>query len=428
MQTRIPEADKRDPEIAEADSILRSCVHCGFCNATCPTYLELGDERDGPRGRIYLIKQLLEGGPATEATQRHLDRCLTCRNCETTCPSGVEFGRLADIGRNVIDKRVERPAPQRLVRWLIKRTVPHPRRFGALLRLGRSLKPLVPEPWRAKIPPARAAGERPATHHARRMLVLEGCVQAAATPATNAAAARVLDRLGIELVAVSDAGCCGAVSFHLPDHDDARRYMRRNIDAWWPEIENGAEAIVATASGCGVMLKEYARALGDDPEYAGKAQRLAALVRDIGEVVANEDLTTLDIDPPQARIAVHTPCTLQHGQKLPDLIEHALGRAGFTLTATRDRHLCCGSAGTYSLLQPKLSTRFRDDKLAALTVDAPDCIVTGNIGCQLHLESGTNVPVRHWIEVLDAACAARRPGEVGDAHASARRRAGSQAA
>lgn len=428
MQTRIPEADKRDPDIAEADAILRSCVHCGFCNATCPTYLELGDERDGPRGRIYLIKQLLEGGPATEATQRHLDRCLTCRNCETTCPSGVEYGRLVDIGRNVIDRRVERPAPQRAVRWLIKRLVPYRRRFGALLGLGRRLKPVLPARLRAKVPAARAAGEWPRNGHARRMLVLEGCVQAVATPATNAAAARVLDRLGIELVPAPGAGCCGAVSYHLPDHDDARRHMRRNIDAWWPEIENGAEAVVATASGCGVMLREYAQALRDDPAYAAKASRLAALVRDIGEVIAAEDLTALALEPPPTRLAVHTPCTLQHGQKLPDLVEAELGRAGFRLTATRDRHLCCGSAGTYSLLQPSLSRRFRDDKLAALTCDSPDCIVTGNIGCQLHLESGTTTPVRHWIELLDEACTARAPGNVGDGHESAHGHAGSRAA
>ncbi len=409
MQTRIPEHDKRDPRIAEADSILRSCVHCGFCNATCPTYLELGDERDGPRGRIYLIKQLLEGGPASEATQRHLDRCLTCRNCETTCPSGVEYGRLVDIGRDVLHERIERPAPQRLVRWLLKRIVPYPRRFGALLKIGRTLKPVVPRHWRSKIPDARPAGARPGARRARRMIVLDGCVQAAATPATNAAAARVLDRLGIELVSIEGAGCCGALSHHLPDRDDALGHMRRNIDAWWPALENGAEAVVATASGCGVMLKEYEHALREDPDYADKARELASRVSDIGEIISREDLAALGLRPSTRRVAVHTPCTLQHGQKLPDVIEAQLKRAGFELAATRDKHLCCGSAGTYSLLQPHLSERFRDDKLAALTPDAPDCIVTGNVGCQLHLQSGTSTPVRHWIELLDEAAAGTTP-------------------
>ena len=420
MQTRIAAEYSDLPGIDAADAILRSCVHCGFCNATCPTYLELGDERDGPRGRIYLIKQLLEGYDVTTRTQTHLDRCLTCRNCETTCPSGVQYGRLLDIGRDLVERQVRRPFPQRLARWLLKLIVPHRRRFGALLAVGRLLRPVLPAALRGKIPTRRRRSAAPsgvataaagapvsstgsADTQPRGMLVLDGCVQAAATPATNEAATRVLARLGIGLDSAPGAGCCGALDFHLGDHRSALRYARRNIDAWWPAIEQGAEAIAVTASGCAPMIKDYGDLLGDDSEYAAKAARVAALTKDICEVLRAEDLAPLQLEPAASKIAFHCPCTLQHGQKLGGVVEDLLARAGFELAATRDPHLCCGSAGAYSLLEPEMSRTLLRKKLAALAVDRPDLIATANVGCQLHLESAAGLPVKHWIELIDDA-------------------------
>lgn len=404
MQTNIDPRYRNTAHIDDAQAILGACVHCGFCNATCPTYLALGDERDGPRGRIYLIKALLEGGAAGPRTQVHLDRCLTCRNCETTCPSGVRFGRLLDVGRGLIEQQVPRPPQARLARWLLKRIVPYRRRVGFALALARALRPLLPRRLRAKIPPRQRIGAWPAPAHARVMLALGGCVQAAATPRTNAAAARVLDRLGIRLLQAESAGCCGALSYHLGDHADGLELARRNIDAWWPAIEAGAEAIVVTASGCGELVKEYGELLAGDPAYAAKAARVSALARDPAEVLANEDLSPLAPAGGSApKVAFQCPCTLQHGQKLPGVVEAVLQRAGFELAATRDEHLCCGSAGSYSLLQPEMSGRLLENKLAALTIDSPDVIATANVGCQLHLQSRANVPVIHWLELLDPA-------------------------
>lgn len=402
MQTSITPAVLDTPEGREADGILRSCVHCGFCTATCPTYQLLGDELDGPRGRIYLIKQMLEGQPVTRETQSHLDRCLTCRACETTCPSGVRYGRLADIGRAIAEQRIGRPFPERLFRRILRAVIPHTARFGALLRLGQALRPALPQALRAKIPERQAAGDWPAPRHARRMLVLAGCAQPSTTPRTNAAAARVLDRLGISLIVAPEAGCCGALSHHLSAEHEALDFMRRNIDAWWPHIEQGIEAIVMTASGCGVMVKDYGALLRDDPAYAQKAAQVSALTRDLGEVLAGENLDTLRMGG-KRRIAFHAPCTLQHGQKLPGGIEGILTSLGFELTEVRDSHLCCGSAGSYSLLQPELSQRLRDNKLAALQAGAAELIATANVGCQLHLAGASGVPVVHWIELLDVA-------------------------
>lgn len=401
MQTKIHGRYASTPRIAEAEKILRTCVHCGFCNATCPTYLELGDERDGPRGRIYLLKALLESGTAGAGTQTHLDRCLTCRNCETTCPSGVEFGRLLDVGRGVLERQVPRPWRDRATRWLLKRIVPYRRRFGVLLALGRGTAPLLPARLKAKIPPRRAVPPRPAADHARFMLASAGCAQATATPQTNAAAARVLDRLGVALREAPAAGCCGALSFHLGDHGEGLDFARRNIDAWWPAIERGAEAVVVTASGCGEMVKQYGHLLQDDPGYAVRAARVSALARDLAEVLDAEDLSPLAPAARAGKVAVHCPCTLQHGQRLPGVVESILSRCGIALAATRDAHLCCGSAGSYSLLQPALSGKLRDNKLAALSVDEPALIATANVGCQLHLQSKAAVPVVHWIELLD---------------------------
>lgn len=400
MQTSLTPDVLDTPEGREADAILRSCVHCGFCTATCPTYQLLGDELDGPRGRIYLIKQMLEGRAATRETRLHLDRCLTCRACETTCPSGVRYGRLADIGRGIAERRIARPWPERLYRRLLRAVIPHARRFGTLLRIGRAVRPVLPPPLRTKIPAPQEAGTWPPPRHARRMLVLAGCAQAGATPNTNAAAARVLDRLGISLVVAPAAGCCGALSQHLSAEAEARAFMRRNIDAWWPYVEDGIEAIVTTASGCGVMVKDYGTLLADDPEYAAKAARITKLARDLVEVLGAEDLTPLT-EKRRRRIAFHAPCTLQHGQRLAGTVESVLTKLGFELTEVRGAHLCCGSAGTYSLLQPELSRRLRDVKLANLERPGPELIATANVGCQLHLQSAAGVPVKHWIELLD---------------------------
>ena len=405
MQTSIPDSIGLTPAGQEADRILRSCVHCGFCTATCPTYLLLGDELDGPRGRIYLIKQALEGTAVTRKTQVHLDRCLTCRACETTCPSGVRYGHLLDIGRGLVEEKVRRPLLERAMRRVLRGLIPYPQRFAALLRLGQLMAPLLPASIKRKVPARQALHAWPSARHARSMLVLEGCAQRVATPNTNLAAARVLDKLGISLTRVKQVACCGAVSQHLSAHAEALDMMRRNIDAWWPHLEAGAEAIVISASGCSAMVKEYGEALQHDPHYAHKAQRVAALARDISEVIATLPLDHLNIRGQGQRIAFHSPCTLQHGQKIVGRVETVLSAVGYTLTKIADGHLCCGSAGTYSLLQPTLSRQLLDNKLKALQGDAPECIVTANIGCQLHLAGGAEVPVGHWIELLDEASA-----------------------
>ncbi|WP_417863333.1 glycolate oxidase subunit GlcF [Vreelandella venusta] len=408
MQTHFTDADRQKPHIQEAERILRTCVHCGFCNATCPTYQLLGDERDGPRGRIYLMKELLESrddnAQVTEETRLHLDRCLTCRNCETTCPSGVEYHKLLDIGRAEIDRRVPRPMAERAQRYALRKMLVEPKRFKALLSLGQTFKPLVPGKLRSKMPPAPVdAGQRPdSQRHPRKVLILEGCVQPGLSPNTNAATARLLDRLGISVTPISEAGCCGAIDFHLNAQDDGRARMRANIDAWWPQIEQGAEAIVQTASGCGAFVKEYGDMLKDDPAYAQKAQRVSALAKDIVEILREEPIEKLELKEHQ-RLAFHCPCTLQHAQKLNGAVESVLSKLGFSLTPVKDAHLCCGSAGTYSVTQPALATQLRDNKLNALEAGNPEVIVTANIGCQTHLASANRTPVRHWVEVVDAA-------------------------
>jgi glycolate oxidase iron-sulfur subunit len=400
LQTSLHPSFKETEQGREADAILRSCVHCGFCNATCPTYQELGDERDGPRGRIYLIKQLLEEGAATEKTRLHLDRCLNCRSCETTCPSGVQYGRLVDIGKHVIEQQQRRPLQQRLLRWGIRRVLPYRNRFTALLRLGQFFRPVLPAGIRAQIPLRRSTSSWPSNRHPRLMLALAGCAQPGATPNTNAAAAIVLDQLGITLIEEPAAGCCGAVSYHLSEHDESLGFMRRNIDSWWPTIEAGAEALVVTASGCGTTVKEYGHLLRNDPQYAEKARRIGELAKDLSEVLIVEDLSSLSLKSDPAKTAVHCPCSLQHGQQLPDSVEGILRKSGFNLVETADKHLCCGSAGTYSILQPKMSQKLLNNKVRALMIDNPERIVTANIGCQLHIESVATVPVQHWIEVL----------------------------
>ncbi|HHM05153.1 MAG TPA: glycolate oxidase subunit GlcF [Gammaproteobacteria bacterium] len=400
MQTRLSPAVQNTPWGREAESILRSCVHCGFCNATCPTYQLLGDELDGPRGRIYQIKQALEGRPLSAATQIHLDRCLTCLSCETTCPSGVRYGRLVEIGRQVVDDQVPRTWHQRMLRRTLLALFPHPERFGLLLKLGQWLRPLLPPEVRRIVPQPVAVPAWPPPRHKRKMLVPDGCVQSRAAPEINAAAARVLDRVGISLMRVPETGCCGALHQHLNEAGPAREHMRRNIDAWWPRLKAGAEAIVMTAAGCGAVVKEYGCLLRDDPDYAVKAAGISAATRDLSEVLAAEELSPLTITRPR-RVAFQSPCSLQHGQKLAGRVEDVLVRCGFELTSVADPHLCCGAAGTYSLLQAALAKQLRQNKLAALSAGQPQIIATANIGCLLHLGGAAEIPVRHWISLLD---------------------------
>ena len=405
MQTRLTSAYRDTPEGQEADTILRSCVHCGFCTATCPTYQLLGDELDGPRGRIYLIKQVLEGQQVTSKTRQHLDRCLTCRSCETTCPSGVRYGRLADIGREIVEREVPRGWLESAKRYLLRQLIPYPRRLSPLLRIGQWLRPLLPGAVQRKVPAPQAREAWPVQPQPRRMLVLAGCAQSVATPQTNAAAARVLQKLGIQLIEASGSGCCGAVSHHLSAVAEGQDFMRRNIDAWWPYIEQGVEAIVITASGCGALVKDYEELLKQDPHYADKAKRVSELAVDISEVLQKASLPRVKRGATRLKVAFHSPCTLQHGQKLNGVVESILVKAGFELTGVVDPHLCCGSAGTYSILQPQLSGQLLENKVNALQQGEPDVIATANIGCQLHLATRADKPVRHWVELLADALA-----------------------
>ncbi len=415
MQTTLAPQYAGTPEGQEAEAILRKCVHCGFCTATCPTYQILGDELDGPRGRIYLIKQVLEGHEPTRKTQLHLDRCLTCRNCESTCPSGVQYGHLVDIGRKIVDELVPRPAGERAVRWALKEGLPSPL-FGPAMKMGQAVRGLLPQTLQGKVPPASSPEQRarpwPTRKHARKVLMLAGCVQPTMAPNINAATARVLDAAGIECVIAREAGCCGAIKFHLNDQDGGLAQMRANIDAWWPYIERGeVEALVVNASGCGVTVKEYGHLLQRDAQYAERAARISALTRDVSELLP--DLVAQlkgRVRAPAAPLAYHPPCTLQHGQKLRGGVEQGLAALGFELRLARvEAHLCCGSAGTYSVLNPELSHQLRDRKLGALgevfADQPPAAILSGNVGCIQHLQSGTPTPVRHWIEVLDEALA-----------------------
>jgi glycolate oxidase iron-sulfur subunit len=405
MQTNLADFIKHTREGEEADSILRKCVHCGFCTATCPTYQLLGDELDGPRGRIYLIKQVLEGKQATAKTQMHLDRCLTCRNCETTCPSGVQYGHLVDIGRKIVEDQVPRPLSQRLMRTALKETLPRKWLFTPAMKMGQLVRPLLPRALKNKVPPMQDAGNWPTRRHARKMLLLDGCVQPSMAPNINAATARVFDALGVQLVIASKAGCCGAIRYHLNDHEGGLDDMRRNIDAWWPLVEAGAEAIVMTASGCGVMVKEYGHLLAHDAAYAVKAKRIAELTLDVSEILPDFEAVLQNKLNGKIvkRVAYHPPCTLQHGQQIRGKVEGVLRAVGVDVQLCADSHLCCGSAGTYSVLQPELAYQLRDNKLANLQATKPEMIVSANIGCLTHLQSGTETPVKHWIELIDSA-------------------------
>ena len=414
MQTHLAPEFKDTPEGAEAEAILRKCVHCGFCTATCPTYQILGDELDSPRGRIYLMKQVLEGEPVTRATQIHLDRCLTCRNCETTCPSGVQYGNLVEIGRHIVDARVERPPAERAARWALRNGLTSPA-FAPAMKLGQAFRPFLPKVLKNKVP-ARAdarAHRWPTRRHDRKMALLMGCVQPAMMPNVNSATARVLDAAGIQTLVADEAGCCGAIRLHLDDLEGARAQMRRNIDAWWPLVEGHTEhgpieAIVMNASGCGVTVKEYPHTLAGHPAYAEKARRIAELTVDVSELLPDLVERLKDRVRPRGakRLAFHPPCSLQHGQQVRGVVETGLAALGFQVELARsESHLCCGSAGTYSVLQPELAYALRDRKLAQLGELEPAVIVSANVGCIQHLQTGTTTPVRHWIEVLDEAIA-----------------------
>ncbi|WP_175626952.1 MULTISPECIES: glycolate oxidase subunit GlcF [Oxalobacteraceae] len=408
MQTNLADFIKDTREGHEADAILRSCVHCGFCTATCPTYQLLGDELDGPRGRIYLIKQVLEGKTPTAKTQLHLDRCLTCRNCETTCPSGVKYGRLVDIGRKVVEDRVPYSFSQKLKRTALKEILPRKWLFTPAMKTGQLFRPLLPQAIKNKVPRAENAGIWPARAHERKMLLLDGCVQPAMSPNINAATARVLDALGVQLVVAPKAGCCGAIRHHLNDHDGALDDMRRNIDAWWPLVLAGAEAIVMTASGCGATVKDYGHLLAADPAYAEKATVISNMTKDLSEIMPafEAELESKLNGKISKRVAYHPPCTLQHGQQIRGKVEGVLRAVGVDVQLCGDSHLCCGSAGTYSVMQPELSYQLRDNKLAKLAETKAEMIVSANIGCLTHLQSGTDTPVKHWIELIDSALSA----------------------
>ena len=423
MQTHLAPEFEGTPDGQAAEAILRKCVHCGFCTATCPTYQLLGDELDGPRGRIYLIKQVMEGAEPTRATQQHLDRCLTCRNCESTCPSGVQYGQLVDIGRKVVEAKVPRPVTERALRWALKEGLTSPL-FGPAMKMGQMVRGLLPDSLKAKVPEARPAGAWPQRVHARKVLMLAGCVQPSMMPGINTATARVLDAAGVQTVVAPEAGCCGAVRFHLNDQDGGKAQMRANIDAWWPHEQAGVEAIVMNASGCGVMVKDYGHVLHDDPAYADKARRISELTRDLSELLPDlvPSLQPLLAQRRAARaasaapsatgtddgatLAYHPPCTLQHGQQLRGGVEQHMAALGFRVETCRvESHLCCGSAGTYSVLQPGIAYELRDRKLRNLHEAQPRAIVSANIGCITHLQSGTQTPVRHWVELLDDALA-----------------------
>jgi glycolate oxidase iron-sulfur subunit len=409
MQTNLAPEYKNTADGQAAEAILRKCVHCGFCTATCPTYQLLGDELDGPRGRIYLMKQVLEGAEPTRKTQMHLDRCLTCRNCETTCPSGVEYGHLVDIGRKLVDAKVPRPASEKALRWALKEGLPSPL-FAPAMAVGQLVRGLLPASLKNKVPPRQEAGQWPTAQHARKVLLLKGCVQPAMMPNIDRATARVLDAIGVQSVFAPSAGCCGAVKFHLNDQDGGKAQMRANIDAWWPMLEgpNSVEAILMNASGCGVTVKEYGHILHDDPAYAAKAERISALTKDLSEwlpKLAVKLKGKLKVDALNgAQVAFHPPCTLQHGQQLKGGVETHLNALGFNVkVANNEAHLCCGSAGTYSVLNPEIAYQLRDRKLGHLGDLQPATIVSANIGCITHLQSGTATPVKHWVELLDAA-------------------------
>ena len=403
MQTTINKALENTPEGLEAERILRSCVHCGFCTATCPTYRLLGDELDGPRGRIYLIKGLLEGKEASDKTQIHLDRCLTCLACETSCPSGVEYGHLLDIGRQLINKKVRRTPIERSYRYLIRKILPYPGRFSFFLGLGRGIRFILPGKYRQMVPENKRSKITESGKHTRKMILFSGCVQPSLSPEINCATTHLLNKLGIESISSHGEVCCGAINHHMAVDDSGLSFIKNNIDAWWPYIEEGIEAIVISASGCGAMIKDYGYILRNDTDYKDKAHQVSLMAKDVAEIIVAEEIETLGklLKGNSRRIAFQNPCSLQHGQKIKDETEVLFQKLGYQIENIEDANQCCGSAGTYSLLQTELSEKLRRKKISALEAVKPDVILTANIGCQLHLQQATEIPVKHWIEILE---------------------------
>ncbi|WP_455208223.1 glycolate oxidase subunit GlcF [Kaarinaea lacus] len=392
-------AESEDGKIA--NDILRRCVHCGFCNATCPTYQLLGDELDGPRGRIYLIKQILEGNEVSEQSQTHLDRCLLCRACETTCPSGVEYSRLLEIGRGVVEEKVPRGTWESIKRGTLNSILPRLHQFRWLLAIGRLFSFMIPSHLETGLAAKKPRLSFPVANHQKKMLLLKGCVQSQLAPDINRATAQVCDKLGITLIEETQStSCCGAISQHLGKPDEAKQFMRANIDAWWPAVEAGIEAVVITASGCAPHVKDYGHLLRHDSRYAEKAERISQLAKDISEVVVAANVAQLNQLEQPIKVAFHAPCSLQHGQKLAGVVEAQLSALGYQLTSVQDAHLCCGAAGTYTVLQPEISEKLQINKLVALEKNKPQVIATANIGCMLHLQRDASVPVKHWMELI----------------------------
>lgn len=399
MQTTLHKNIINTADGQMAETILRSCVHCGFCNATCPTYQLLGDELEGPRGRIYLIKQLLETGASSRQTRQHLDHCLTCRNCETTCPSGVEYHSLLEIGRRINEKQAPRTLFDQALRKLLRLLLPHRQRMQVLVKLANYVRPVLPARYQRQLPVTFPAPASVSKHHQRKVIIPAGCAQEAFAADINRDTERLLDKLGVACITPERDTCCGAVSAHLNADDEALQAIRKNITAWWPAIEDGAEAIVSTASACGLMIKDYGKLLATDANYAAKAQRVSELCVDISTYLQQQDLSALPFVQ-ERRVAFHSPCTLQHGHAITGVVESLLEQRGHTLTQSIDPHLCCGSAGTYSILQPTLSQRLLHNKLDSLLGDKPEVIATANVGCLLHMRSASTVPVVHWLQLL----------------------------
>ncbi len=403
MQTNLSHSFKQNPSAAIVEEILRKCVHCGFCNATCPTYQITGDELDGPRGRIYQMKQFFEGEHANREIQLHLDRCLTCRSCETTCPSGVKYSRLLEIGRESIEQALPRSAFDRFARWSITRFLNSGWLFQAVLGCGQFISPVLPARLRRSIPAKQTLLSKINSRHKRRVLMLSGCVQPALSPNTNAAAINLLDRFGISVIEIDSPHCCGAVGLHTSQLEQGRQQARNLIDRWWSQVESGIESIVITATGCAVTIKDYANLFGAEPAYAERAKTISEMSLDLSELVATEMQSHKINTSGMRRVAFHTPCTMQHGLGLKGKVEEILAKVGYHICRVNDAHLCCGSAGTYSLFQSDLSSELRRNKQESLTIDKPDVIASANIGCQMHIANGSGVPVVHWIELLNDA-------------------------
>lgn len=400
METKLHPNYAQNSDAKLAEEILTRCVHCGFCNATCPTYQLIGDENDGPRGRIYQIKNMLETGEANEHARHHLDRCLLCRSCETTCPSGVPYSQLYDLGQHILNEELERSSTDKLKRSALRTVLVSKPLLNTALATGEKVKSLLPEKLRKKLPYRSKAIPTNTSTHKRKVILFSGCVQNSVSPDIDSSTINILDKLSIETVQIKQTKCCGALSQHTGQESVAIGQMKRNIDLLWPTISEGVEAIVSNASGCGVMLKEYKHHLRNDEEYVRKAELISSITKDISEIVMNEDCSVLKRNVPRT-VAWHAPCTLQHGQKITGQVEQILQKQGYMLVPVADSHLCCGSAGSYSIFQPEISEQLKSNKLQHLQNNAPEIIATANIGCQMHLQSGTDIPVVHWITLLD---------------------------